>query len=75
MTEPMERFYAIRRTDGEPVDGDMLSWISVDGPNDWTFPMECEHDDPTEYEIVEMVVHPVAKRTFGEHVDYGEDDE
>ena len=67
-----ERFYAIRLTDGELIYGE-FKWMTCDGPDDWTVTEESEHDTPTEYEIVEMIVHPVAKRTFGEEFDYGDD--
>lgn len=62
-TEP-ERFFAIRRTDGELIFGD-YGWMRADAENDWTVGEESVHDEPTEYEIVEMTVRPVAKRTFG----------
>ena len=60
-----ETFFAIRRTDGEPM-GD-FGWMSCDGPNDWE---QAEYDsdfaDPEsiEYEIVEMTVRSLAKQSF-----------
>jgi len=61
-----ERFFAIRRTDGEQIWGE-FTWMSCAGSNDWTVAEEAaEHDEATEYEIVEMTVRSVAKRTFGD---------
>lgn len=59
-----EAFFAIRRTDGEPIWGE-LSWMSADHTDDWTVAEESDHDDPVEYELVRMVVEPIARRTFG----------
>lgn len=59
-----ETFFAIRLTDGEMIYGE-YSWMEASGPGDWTFADEGDHDEPTEYEIVEMTVRSVAKRTFG----------
>ena len=62
-TEP-ESFHAIRRCDGEPM-GDYL-WMRVDGPDVWSPTCDDDYqDEPVEYEIVRMVVEPIAKRTFG----------
>lgn len=65
MSAEPESFYAIRLTDGELIYGD-YEWMKCDGPDDWTVPDEDTHYEPTEYEIVRMVVEPIAKRTFGE---------
>ena len=60
-----ESFYSIRRTDGELIYGE-YAWMSADGPDDWTIAIEGGDDEATEYEIVRMVVEPVAKRTLPE---------
>lgn len=60
-----EPFYAIRRTDGELLMGE-YAWMAADGPDDWTVPDNSDHDEPTEYEIVNMRPERVAVRTFGE---------
>ena len=60
-----ESFYAIRLTDGELIYGE-FGWMACNGPDDWTVAEESDHDQPTEYEIVRMVVEPVARRSFGE---------
>lgn len=61
-----ESFYAIRRTDGEPI-GDFC-WLGTGDAGDWTPAEEdaayAEHK--TEYEIVRMHVEPIARRTFGD---------
>lgn len=64
-----ERFFAIRRTDSEPIFGE-YGWMNADHADDWHIAEEdSAHDDvPIEYEIVEMIVVPVATRTFGEQV-------
>ena len=62
-----ESFFAIRRTDGEPIYGE-FDWIACDGPSDWTAAEEADHwGNPVEYEIVRMTVDPVARRIFGTH--------
>ena len=61
----VESFYAVRRTDGEYMSD--YSWQPASHPNDWQYAeddADCS-DEPVEYEIVRMVVEPVAKRTFG----------
>ncbi len=67
----VEKFFAIRLTDGELIYGE-FGWVSCDGPNDWTVAEESDHDEATEYEIVEMTVRSVAKRTFGDPRDFHE---
>jgi hypothetical protein len=66
-----ESFYAIRRTDGEPMDGENLTWMTVLNPDDWEFAVECVEDftaddEPLEFEIVRMTSESVAKRSFPE---------
>lgn len=63
MSEP-ESFYAMRRVDGEPI-GE-FSWVEAVGPDDWTY-ADDSANDPAEFEIVRMVVVPVARRWFGVH--------
>jgi hypothetical protein len=58
-----EFFYAIRRTDGEDI-GD-YAWLRADGPDDWSS-ADDDYGEPTEYEIVCMVVMPVARRVLPE---------
>lgn len=59
-----EKFYAIRRVDGEPMWGE-YEWMRAMTADDWAAAEEGEHDEPTEYEIVEFHVHPVTTRWFG----------
>lgn len=59
-----EPFYAIRRTDGEPLMGE-YSWLVCDGPDDWTVAEEGDHWDPVEYEIVLMTPTRMATRLYG----------
>lgn len=61
----VETFHAIRLADGDLIYGE-FTWLACDGPDDWTAAIESNHDQPTEYEIVEMIVRPIATRTFGE---------
>jgi hypothetical protein len=61
-TDP-EPFFAIRRLDGELVYGE-FSWVKCDGPDDWDAADESEHDEDTEYEIVEMRPRRVAARRY-----------
>lgn len=63
--QKVETFYAIRLTDGELIYGE-FTWMAADHRDDWTVAEESDHDEPTEYEIVEMIVRPIARRTFGE---------
>jgi hypothetical protein len=66
MSDAPETFYAIRLTDGEMIYGE-YEWMACDGPDDWTVADNSEHDDgPVEYEIVEMTVRSLVKRTFGD---------
>jgi hypothetical protein len=64
-SEMSEAFYAIRRTDGEPIWGD-FGWITASGPDDWeAAELDSEYaDDATEYELVRMTVEPVAVRAY-----------
>lgn len=63
-----ERVYAIRRTDGEMVD-DEYAFLIRGGPGDWP---DDEHMDamtayegaPVEFELVEMKLRVLARRTF-----------
>lgn len=59
-----ETFFAIRLTDGDLIYGD-YAWMTADGPDDWTVAEDADHDRAVEYEIVEMTVRPVARKTFG----------
>jgi histidine triad (HIT) family protein len=63
---PLESFYAIRRTDGELM-GE-YGWLQADDPDDWSGADVEIFDgvDPIEFEIVRMIVVPVAKRTLPE---------
>ncbi len=63
MTE-RESFYAIRLTDGDLI-YDEFKWMECEGPDDWTIAVEADHVDPTEYEIVKMIVEPIARRMSG----------
>lgn len=65
--EKGESFYAIRRTDGEEMHGE-YSWSVVGGPDDWDPAEEDSFDflDPVEFELVRMVVSPVARRMLPE---------
>ena len=60
-----ESFYAIRRTDGELIQGD-YGWVTADGQNDWTAAEEeAEYgNEGTEYEMVRMTVERIAVRTL-----------
>lgn len=60
-----ESFYAIRRTDGEDI-GD-YSWVSASGPADWTAAEDDaeEAEEHIEYELCQMTVEVVQRRTFG----------
>lgn len=60
-----ESFYAIRRTDGEMIYGE-YTWLACDGPDDWTVAIEGDEDEAIEWEIVRMIVEPVARRTLPE---------
>lgn len=63
-SEP-ESFYSIRRTDGERISGE-FTWLSADGPDDWTVAEESVDDEATEWEICRLVVEPIARRTLPE---------
>lgn len=66
-----EKFFAIRRTDGESL-YDEFGWMSCDGPDDWEVAEQDSTDwaddesEPIEYEIVEMTVRSLEKRAFPE---------
>lgn len=68
-----ESFYAIRLTSGDQIYGE-FSWMECLGPDDWMVAEESDDGPPTEYEIVRMVVEPVARRTFGLPDDDDEND-
>lgn len=74
MSAEQERFYAIRLTAGDEIYGE-FAWMGCRGPDDWTVAEDSDHDQPTEYEIVQMIVVPIAKRTFGETQTDDDDDE
>jgi hypothetical protein len=62
-----ESFYAIRRTDGEPLFGD-YGWIRCESPEDWSSAVDeascTEKGQAVECEIVLMTVTPIARRSF-----------
>jgi len=62
MSEP-EAFYAIRRTDGDLIHD--YGWLGCADAEDWATAEAINHCGATEYEIVRMVVEPLARRTFG----------
>lgn len=57
-----EFFYAVRRTDGEEIDDYTIVFAS--GPDDWSSVEPYgDEDEPVEYELVKLIVEPVATRT------------
>jgi len=63
-----ERVYAIRRTDGEHVD-DEYAFLIRGGPSDWPgddLEQSVRYEGtPVEFELVEMKVRVLEKRTYG----------
>lgn len=48
--KPAEMF-TIKRTDGDPVDGDACTWWTTTSLDDLGFVDESDHDEPTEYVV------------------------
>lgn len=77
-----EAFYAIRRTDGEPMEHETgIAWYCIAGPDafaEFVSDGDYAYDDHRgliELELVRMVVHPVARQIYPTPDDSGEGDQ
>jgi hypothetical protein len=63
----VERFYAIRRADGELM-GDEYAFLTVAGPDDWSPAHDDaeDRDEPVDYELITFAIEAIAKRTLPE---------